>query len=150
MFAVRNHNDMEVIAYLAERTKTMNDKIHMEDPKYPGFTALHFAAGEHLPALAAILIKHGADTALTNAEGFTSLQLADEITKTAMMSASFAKFSLENPPPADAIPAPEHKKRTGPLRRTSLLATANVGHSRESSSAGVNTPEHVKEDELAE
>ena len=122
-----------------------------QDPKYPGFTALHFAAGEHLPAQAAILIKHGADTALTNAEGFTSLQLADENTKTAMMSASFAKFSLENPPPADAAGEVKSdvKKRTGPLRRTSLLAQVpgQVVHSRESSSAGITPPTSVLEDD---
>ena len=118
---------------------------------------MHFAAGEHLPAQAAILIKHGADTALTNAEGFTSLQLADENTKTAMMSASFAKFSLENPPPADAAAGTaaagdaksDVKKRTGPLRRTSLLAQVpgQLTHSRESSSAGITPPTSVLEDD---
>jgi ankyrin repeat protein len=84
MFAIRNHNDIDVVTYLAKKVKDINAKTTSEEPKYPGFTALHFAAGEHLPAHAAILITYGARTEIQNDEGFTALQLADEKTKTAM------------------------------------------------------------------
>jgi len=84
MFAIRNHNDMDVVTYLAKTVKDINAQTTKDEPKYPGFTALHFAAGEHLPAHAAILITNGAKTEILNEEGYTALQLADEKTKTAM------------------------------------------------------------------
>jgi len=133
MFAIRNHNELDVVKYLAEKVQDINVATLDTDEKYPGFTALHFAAGENLAAQAAILITHGAKTEVRNHEGHTALQLADEKTKTAMMSASFAKFSMSGPPPEGAAPVqrrstmqPEDRssvKRTGPLRRTSMLAT---------------------------
>ena len=84
MFAIRNHNELDVVTYLSKKAKDINAHTTSEEPKYPGFTALHFAAGEHMPAHAAILITNGAKTELQNDEGFTALQLADEKTKTAM------------------------------------------------------------------
>lgn len=84
MFAIRNHNDIDVVTYLSKKVKDINTQTTKDEPKYPGFTALHFAAGEHLPAHAAILITNGAKTELQNDEGYTALQLADEKTKTAM------------------------------------------------------------------
>lgn len=136
MFAIRNHNEMDVVSYLSKTVKDINAQTTKDERKYPGFTALHFAAGEHLPAHAAILITNGAKMDILNEEGFTALQLADEKTKTAMMSSSFAKFSMASPPPAGApgvarrstmqpeeIARSSVKVRTGPLRRTSMLAT---------------------------
>lgn len=135
MFAIRNHNDIEVVTFLAKKSKDINVQTTKDEPKYPGFTALHFAAGEHLPAHAAILITHGAKTEIQNEEGYTALQLADEKTKTAMMSSSFARFSVNSPAP-NVAPAANRRstmqpediarasvKRTGPLRRTSMLAS---------------------------
>ena len=84
MFAIRNHNEMDVVTYLCKKIQNINAQTTKDEPKYPGFTALHFAAGEHMPAHAAILITNGAKTEITNEEGFTALQLADEKTKTAM------------------------------------------------------------------
>jgi len=131
MFAVRNHNEHEVIAHLCKHVKNINATC--EDEKYLLFTALHFAAGEHLPAVAATLVNHGADTAAKNADGYTPLQLADENTRTAMLSASFAKFNMGNPPPADAIVGGAAGDRVSikkaPLRRTSLLAQGAPGAS---------------------
>lgn len=84
MFAIRNHNDIEVVKFLCEKTKDINVQTTKDEAKHPGYTALHFAASEHLPAHAAILITFGAKTEIQNGEGFTALQLADEKTKTAM------------------------------------------------------------------
>ena len=84
MFAIRNHNDMDVVTFLCKKVNDINAQTTKDEPKYPGFTALHFAAGEHMPAHAAILITHGAKTEMQNEEGYTALQLADEKTKTAM------------------------------------------------------------------
>lgn len=134
MFAIRNHNDIDVITYLCKVTKDINKQTSKDEPKYPGFTALHFAAGEKLPAHAAILITHGAKTDIVNEDGFTALQLADEKTKTAMISSSFARFSMQSPPPVATQPTARRatlqpdshaslKLRAGPLRRTSMLAT---------------------------
>jgi len=139
MFAIRNHNDLDVVTYLCKKVKDINAKTKSDEPKYPGFTALHFAAGEHNPAHAAILITYGAKTEIQNDEGFTALQLADEKTKTAMMSSSFAKFSVNSPPPTITAPAARRStmqpediarasvKRAGPLRRTSMLASLSSG-----------------------
>ena len=92
MFAIRNHNDIEVIKYLSSVAKDINKQTTKDEPKYPGFTALHFAAGEHLPAHAAILINNGAKTDILNEEGYTALQLADDKTKTAMYVDHTAKL----------------------------------------------------------
>jgi ankyrin repeat protein len=92
IFAVRNHNGLDVIMLLAQLTgkEQINQQIH-DDPKFPGYTALHFAGVEHLPAVAAILVKFGAHTDVANGDGFTPLQLTDEKTKIAMMSAEYAR-----------------------------------------------------------
>ena len=121
-FAVRNHNDYEIIDLIASATKNIDAQVDADDPKYPGFTALHFAAGEGTAAAAAVLINHGADTAIKNSDGFTPLQLADDNTHKAMVSASFAKFSQVHPPPPEA----RIKSTRQPLRRTSLLVQATT------------------------
>lgn len=92
IFAVRNHNSLDVVALLAKLTgaEQINQQIH-DDPKFPSYTALHFAAVEHLPAIAATLVKFGAHTDVKNGDGFTPLQLCDEKTKIAMMSAEHAR-----------------------------------------------------------
>jgi ankyrin repeat protein len=92
IFAVRNHNSLEVVSLLAKLTgsEQINQQIH-DDPKFPSYTALHFAAVEHLPAIAATLVKFGANTETKNGDGFTPLQLCDEKTKIAMMSAEHAR-----------------------------------------------------------
>ena len=92
IFAVRNHNGLDVISLLAKLTgpEQINQQIH-DDPKFPSYTALHFAAVEHLPAIAATLVKFGAQTDIANGDGFTALQLCDEKTKIAMMSAEHAR-----------------------------------------------------------
>ena len=94
IFAVRNHNPLEVIALLCKLTGAdqINQQVH-DDPKFPSYTALHFAAVEHLPATAATLVKFGAHTDITNGDGFTPLQLCDEKTKIAMISAEHARDS---------------------------------------------------------
>ena len=153
-FAVRNHNDYAIIDLIAGKSKNINAKIDNDDPKYPGFTALHFAAGEGMAAAAAVLITHGADTSVTNRDGYTPLQLADENTHKAMVSSSFARFAQSNPPPAEA----RAKSVRAPLRRTSLLAqttTAMLGGAapgtppdngpRAASSGGTPPLEGVKE-----
>jgi ankyrin repeat protein len=92
MFAVRNHNEMEVVQYLAKLTKDIDHET-TEDPKFPGYTALHFAAAEHQPAHAALLIKAGASLDIENLDGHTPLFYADENTKLAMMSSLHARES---------------------------------------------------------
>jgi len=148
MFAVRNHCDLEILNFLVSKTKTVNGHTDVDDPKYPGFTALHFSAGEFLPAHSAILINAGADSTITNKEGHTALQLCDEKTKTAILSAKFAKFAAANPPPPEAVAAaslPVILKATTPpsgrvpLRRTSMLAqtmAGNLPEQRAGSSSG--------------
>ena len=92
VFAVRNHCALEVVALLAKLTGAdhINKQLH-DDPKFPAYTALHFAAIEHLPAVAATLVKYGALTDIANGDGFTALQLCDEKTKVAMLSAEHAR-----------------------------------------------------------
>jgi len=92
IFSVRNHNPLDVVMLLAKLTgpEQINQQLH-DDPKFPGYTALHFAAVEHLPAVAATLVKFGALTDVKNGDGFTPLQLTDEKTKIAMMSAEHAR-----------------------------------------------------------
>jgi ankyrin repeat protein len=157
MFAIRNHNDISVVEYLAGKVKNINAQTTKEEPKYPGFTALHFAAGERLPAHAAILITHGAELPIQNEEGFTALQLADEKTKTAMMSSSFAKFSMSTPAPVVA-PAvrrstmqPEDTRvsvKRAPLRRTSMLAGLASGSNPAPSSTPPSEPMIDENDDL--
>jgi len=91
-FAVRNHNDLEVVELLAKLTgeNQINQQLK-DDPKFPMYTPLHFAAVEHLPAIAATLVKYGALTDIQNGHGLTPLQLCDEHTKVAMMSAEHAR-----------------------------------------------------------
>ena len=88
MFAVRNHNSLEVISLFASlsNVEQINHKIH-GDEKFHEYTALHFAAVENQPAVAATLVKYGAHTDVENGDGFTPLQLCDEKTKVAMLSA---------------------------------------------------------------
>jgi ankyrin repeat protein len=52
IFAVRNHCHLDVVALLAKLTgpELINQQLH-DDPKFPKYTALHFAAVEHLPAI---------------------------------------------------------------------------------------------------
>ena len=90
MFALRNHNDFDVVAFLAGISKNL-DAQTKNDPKFPGYAALHFAAAEHNPAAAAILIKSGASLAVEDVEGLGPLMYADERTKLAMMSAYHAR-----------------------------------------------------------
>lgn len=91
IFAVRNHCALDVVALLARLTgDQINQQLH-DDPKFSKYTALHFAAVEHLPAIAATLVKFGALTDIENAEGHTPLQLCDEKTKVAMLSAEHAR-----------------------------------------------------------
>jgi ankyrin repeat protein len=92
IFAVRNHCNLDVVALLAKLTgaEKINEPLR-DDPKFPSYTALHFAAVEHLPAIAATLVKYGAKTDIPNGDGFTPLQLCDEKTKVAMLSAEHAR-----------------------------------------------------------
>lgn len=140
MFAIRNHNDIDVVKYLAEKSRAIDSQTFSSEPKYSGYTALHFAAQEHLPAHAAILITNGAKTEIKNKDGLIPMDLADEKTSTAMMSSSFAKVQLENgggssPVPGESLSATQRRStvqgtdlsnrtstRTGPLRRSSMLA----------------------------
>ena len=46
----------------------LNHQTH-DDPKFKAFTALHFASVEHEPAIAATLVKLGADIDLENDDG---------------------------------------------------------------------------------
>jgi hypothetical protein len=95
-----------------------------------------------MAAAAAVLINNGADTSIQNRDGFTPLQLADDNTRTAMMSASFAKFALNNPPPPEA----KTKSVRQPLRRTSLLATATPIVAGREGSSGAPNLDKVKEE----
>lgn len=91
IFAVRNRNPMETIAYLAQKIGPVgvNAQVHSGDAKYLGFTALHFAAQDLEPATCALLVKFGAKPGLPNHVGKTPLQLCmgDDNTRTAMRTA---------------------------------------------------------------
>ena len=88
-FAVRNHNDLDVVDYLATVTKDLNRQS--TDPLHAGFTALHFACADHQPAYAALLVKHGANLSVENVAGHVALWYADENTKKAAMGAYHAR-----------------------------------------------------------
>lgn len=93
IFAVRNHNELGIVQLLAEKTgpKHIDHKTH-DDDKFHEYTALHFAAVEDQPAVAATLVKYGAQTDVLNGDGLTPLQLCQgEKTKIAMMSAERAR-----------------------------------------------------------
>lgn len=167
MFAIRNHNDIDVVKYLCEKSKALDAQTFSSEPKFTGFTALHFAAQERLPAHAAILITNGAKTDIKDKDGSVAMQLADEKTTTAMMSSSFAKFQLETGgvAPKTPSPVPDHSParrstiqgdalsnrastRTGPLRRTSMLAQQSTYDANAAAELIAHEPVIHEDDEL--
>ena len=91
--AVRCSQDYIIVDYIASICKDVNAKTE-NDPKHAEWTALHFAALLHSPALCATLIKRGADIDAVNWAGNTAESLCDIKTKTAMLSANNYKVNI--------------------------------------------------------